>query len=474
MTGKNHSPMNTLRPDTLLRQGSYRIIKVLGKGGFGITYLAVHTVLEKKVAIKEFFPKDFCNRDKDATTISLSTESNADLVEKLRKKFTTEARNLAKLNHPGIVRIEDIFEENNSAYFVMEFIDGEPLSEIVKRGPLTEKKAVKYITEVAVALEHLHSKRINHLDVKPANIMIRSDNDGAVLVDFGLAKEYDNAGSEVSTTPSGMSHGYAPPEQYRPGGVGEFSPKVDIYALGATLYKLLTGTTPPMATELIDAPLEMSAGISENIKKSILKAMSLNRKGRYDTVMEFVADLGNVKSMAKQSRAEEDETTELRLPASKAVEEDDNTDFQIPPQTASEGNAGIKKAHIGAAHQETLTSNKKKSQKTIFLILGILAVLVIVALAVVFSKPSGASDEPTVLDDSITTAVVDYTDEAATGNALPAQKASTGSKKAVDPQTAPMEQQPSEPEKAPEKPKKKKDGIDGAMGDIDDVFSACE
>lgn len=125
--------MLSLSIGSTLQNGKYEIVKVLGQGGFGITYLAVHTLLDKKVAIKEFFPKDFCDRDSDTSHITLGTSSSAGLVSKLRVKFVKEAKNIAKLNHPNIVPIQDIFEENNTAYYLMDYIEGESLGDIIKR-----------------------------------------------------------------------------------------------------------------------------------------------------------------------------------------------------------------------------------------------------------------------------------------------------------------------------------------------------
>ena len=283
-----------LRPGTLLHHGEFRIEGVLGVGGFGITYLAVNTVLEKKVAIKEFFPSSFCERDSSTGTITLGTQSNREFIDKLRKKFLKEARYLASLNYPNIIRIFTAFEENGTAYYAMEYIDGMPLSEIVKKnGPLSEHVALKYIREIGEALVYLHKQRINHLDVKPANIMIRWADDTAILIDFGISKQYDQGGHQTSTTPVGVSHGYAPIEQYTSGGVQEFSPQTDVYSLAATLYYLLTGVVPPEAPMLAAAPLEFPPQISSSIRNAISRAMKSGRHDRHRSVAEFLGDLFN-------------------------------------------------------------------------------------------------------------------------------------------------------------------------------------
>ena len=243
--------MQTLQPQTTLQSGKYKIIRVLGQGGFGITYLAEQVMLGRKVAIKEFFYKDYCDREEGTSHVTLGTQSNRETVMRFREKFLKEARTISQLDHPNIIKIHDIFEENNTAYYVMEYIEGENLSELVKRqGALPEATAVAYIKKVADALAYIHARSINHLDVKPGNIMLRQHDQQIVLIDFGLSKQYDEVGSQTSSTPVGVSQGYAPVEQYSPGGVPTFSPSTDIYSMGATLYWLIIGKTPPNANEI--------------------------------------------------------------------------------------------------------------------------------------------------------------------------------------------------------------------------------
>lgn len=298
-------PNIKLETGTLLRNGAYRIIEVLGQGGFGITYLAEHIMLGVKVAIKEFFPKDFCDRDSQTSiSVTLGTQGNREFVGRLRAKFIKEARNIARLNHPSIIHIQDIFEENNTAYYVMDYIEGSSLQSVCKQHQrLPQSVAVGYVTKIAAALGYIHSQSMIHLDVKPANIMIRASDDTPVLIDFGLSKQYSPEGEQTSTTPVGISHGYAPIEQYRQGGVSEFSPATDIYSLGATLYKLVTGITPPEPPMLIDSGLYRPDGIGDNIWRTISKAMSVTKAGRYASAADFAADL----DAASHSVADDDD-----------------------------------------------------------------------------------------------------------------------------------------------------------------------
>ena len=168
----NNVNNNGLKPGALLRHDTYRIERILGQGGFGITYLATDLSLERYVAIKEFFPKDYCDREESTSHITVGTSSNIELVSRLKAKFLKEARNIAKFDHPGIIKIHTAFEENNTAYYVMDYIEGNNLNEIVKTsGPLSESKAVNYITQVGDAVDYIHKHNVNHLDIKPANII---------------------------------------------------------------------------------------------------------------------------------------------------------------------------------------------------------------------------------------------------------------------------------------------------------------
>ena len=176
-----------LRVGALLQDGKYRIEGLLGQGGFGITYLAVQTGLNRKVAIKEFFMKEHCNRESDTSHVTVPSVGSKDLVLKFRQKFVKEAQTIAELDNPNVVSIFDIFEENETAYYVMKYVEGGSLSDIVSEdNPLPEDLAVKYIRQIGNALDYLHKRRLLHLDVKPSNAMLQ---DGVVvLIDFGISK----------------------------------------------------------------------------------------------------------------------------------------------------------------------------------------------------------------------------------------------------------------------------------------------
>lgn len=288
--------MQQLKTGTLLQGGKYRIESVLGQGGFGITYLATQVLLDRKVAIKEFFYKEYCDRDETTRQVSVSTQSNREVVERFLAKFLKEAKTISKLEHPHIIQIFDIFQENQTAYYVMEYVEGESLADKVNhRGALPEQEVLAYIHPVADALAYIHAKRINHLDVKPGNIMVREKDKQVLLIDFGLSKQYDDTGSQTSSTPVGISNGYAPIEQYKPGGVSSFSPQTDIYSLGATMYKLLTGQTPPSASDILNEGLPpLPATVSMPVGKAIKWAMKIRKSDRPQNIESLMKAIPSV------------------------------------------------------------------------------------------------------------------------------------------------------------------------------------
>ena len=281
-----------LKPGTKLQNGKYEIVRTLGQGGFGITYEAEQIALRRKVAIKEFFMKEYCERDGATSHVTLGTSSGSkELVERFRVKFVKEARTIATLNHPHIVKIIDVFEENGTAYYVMLYLEGGSLADLCKDGRrLSEAEALHYTRQIASALDYLHHRPepMNHLDVKPSNVLL-DENGDAVLIDFGISKRYDEKGGQTSSTPVGISHGYSPLEQYKDGGVKEFSPATDIYSLGATLYTLLTGQTPPQANDIFESGLPGMPGISPWLRKAIEAAMQPRRTDRPQSIDAFLA-----------------------------------------------------------------------------------------------------------------------------------------------------------------------------------------
>jgi serine/threonine protein kinase len=281
--------MDSLSVGFLLQSGKYKIVEVLGQGGFGITYLAEQVALGRKVAIKEFFMKDYCDRDCGTSHVSVPTENSRNLVYSFKQKFVKEAQMIASLRNPHIVSIYDIFEENGTAYYVMEFLNNGSLIDVVnRRGPVPEADALRFISQAGGALSYIHDRNILHLDIKPSNLLLNDEGE-VVLIDFGISKHYDESGGQTSTTPVGVSKGYAPLEQYRDGDVSQFKPSTDIYALGATLYFLLSGLVPPDAAIVNEDGLDRPAGISDSVWNTIERAMMPRKKDRPQNIKEFLA-----------------------------------------------------------------------------------------------------------------------------------------------------------------------------------------
>lgn len=286
-----------LSAGTMLRNGTYRIVRFLGQGGFGCTYEAVFEKIGARVAIKEFFPQSVCNRDASGR-MSIPTDSNVEFVEKLRSKFVNEARTLyVNQNIEGVVKVKDIFDENDTSYFVMDFVDGKSIQSLIeKNGSMPEDEALRIITEVGRALQSVHSHNCLHLDIKPDNIMIGADGH-PVLIDFGVSKQYSEEDGCNTSTLMGYTPGFAPIEQMN-ANVRAFLPATDVYALGATLYAMLTGQRPPKASDILNdtETLDFPSTISPTTRQAIEAAMSPRVKDRPQSVADFVSMLpGNDK-----------------------------------------------------------------------------------------------------------------------------------------------------------------------------------
>lgn len=286
-----------LPTDSFLQQGKYQVEKVIGEGGFGITYRGVDLVNSRKVAIKENWPEKAIRQG--TTVVWPHTIPPKDRKLQLIK-VATEARFLSRCVHPNIVRVYEWFEENNTAYVVMAFVPGKPLSKILEEEGLLPKERVRrYFIQIAEALRAVHSVHLLHRDIKPENILIDSQ-DRAVLIDFGATKEFIAGQTrQMSVT---LTRGYAPLEQYSYR--SKRWPATDIYALSASMYELLTGQLPPEATDRIQSdtlipPRNLVPGIDPLLEQVLLTGMKMRVQERFQSADELLKVLTGGGQIAK-------------------------------------------------------------------------------------------------------------------------------------------------------------------------------
>ena len=291
--------MQHLQPNTTLQGGKYRIERVLGQGGFGNTYIATNTVFDDHVAIKEFFMQGVNDRDETSGSVTIGIESNTQQFDEQKEKFKKEARRLWKLKNEHIVKVHDLFEENGTAYYVMDYIDGESLAERLKRTgkPMSEQDVKKLLPQILDALKEVHKNEMWHLDLKPGNIMVDKQGN-AYLIDFGASKQIRANGSMTTSTAICYTPGYAPNEQ-----IGQmydrFGPWTDIYALGATIYNLLTNKKPPMAIDIEEDEedaFDFPATVSDEMRKLVVWMMQPKRKSRPKSVDELFSKLSTIET----------------------------------------------------------------------------------------------------------------------------------------------------------------------------------
>ena len=316
MTQQEINGQSMLRVGTILR-GIYRIDSYLSSGGFGNTYVATNIEFDERVAIKEFFMKGVTQREDNQTTVSVSNTDNKDSFLAQREKFKKEARRIRQLRNPHIVNVHDLFEENGTAYYVMDYVDGENLSERLKRTgkPLTEQEVRDILPQILDALKSVHDAGIWHLDLKPANIMLEKSGN-IKLIDFGASKQMDaQKGGATTSTAISYTNGYAPREQMEQN-YDKFGPWTDIYALGATLYNLLTNKRPPLPTDIDDdmsedkhLALPFPESVSDGMKYCVLWMMKTNRLQRPQSIDEIIKAEKDKKNTPKTSKAPHNSTT---------------------------------------------------------------------------------------------------------------------------------------------------------------------
>lgn len=313
----DNNTSQTLAQGTVLHgtQYAYTIARVLGQGTFGITYLATIDVpgplgdITMQVAVKEFFMQSENGRHGSQVTAGNKNGSFA----YYRKRFLREARNLSRLHHPNIIKVLEAFEDNGTVYYSMEYVDGGSLDNLIQsRHRLSEADTLLYTRDIASALQCMHDNKMLHLDLKPSNVMLRDGH--AVLIDFGLSKQYgadDNP--ETSISIGRGTHGYAPLEQdddMRDS--GGFPVTMDVYALGATMFKMLTGSTPPRASEILNFGFPhnefQAKGISRGMTDIVSRAMAPMKVKRTPTVAALMSQIDAIKTGGNDTGTNNDAT----------------------------------------------------------------------------------------------------------------------------------------------------------------------
>lgn len=346
--------------------GRYVIQEVLGQGGFGITYLGIDKLYGNKVAIKEYYPQKIAMRKaqyEDVVTVTFIEEKNN--YDKGKKRFLDEAQVMARFNkNEGIVKILDFFEANNTAYIVMEYLEGITLKQYLgKYGVIQFRNLIEMMLPLLEALIEIHSQGLIHRDISPDNIMVQH-NSKLKLMDFGAARDYTESGNKSLTVI--LKPGYAPPEQYQTHGVQ--GPWTDIYALCATIYKCLTGITPPDAIASVmddkfKEPDQLDGKLSPDIKKILWKGMNIFPEERYQDIVEFGEDVCDALFIPEENK-------KLDLDNEKNIDEDlDSPD--------KDNESVLKDDKIEGAVKKTSIPKKEKRKSPVKKVLVIIVCLLL-------------------------------------------------------------------------------------------------
>ena len=398
----NPKSLHQLPPGTLL-QNRYQIDQVLGEGGFGITYLGTDRMLEMTVAVKEFYPHGYAVRN-SASSLQITLVSGQGLFDKWRERFLTEARTLAKCtNVPSIVQVRDFFEENNTAYIVMEYLSGCSLQDyIMQNGIIPADRMFSYMIPLVRDLDNVHRLGLIHRDISPDNIMLMPD-DTLKLFDFGAARYFSD--EEHRTLSIMLKPGYAPEEQYRTKGVqGAWT---DIYAICATIYKCITGVTPPDSLERINedelrTPADLGCGISAGMEQVLLKGMSIRAEDRYQNAASLADAMENsMKDPAAESSCThgvtvamenltEERKDDLKEAVSYAEQETDRKTVSSRKQDEKAPHRRQEPEEAGTADTIPAASGNSSTKKKKRILPGILAAaLVVIALICILILTTG-------------------------------------------------------------------------------------
>ena len=409
-------PSHHLMPGTLLSR-KYLVGVAIGEGGFGITYIGRDLNLEMKVAIKEYYPNGYANRNNTASpgVTEPKTADRREYFDRGRRRFLREARALAKFSgEPGIVDVRDFFEENNTAYIVMEYLEGQTLKEyLLKNGVIPGDTVIQMLVPVMRSLQKVHKEGIVHRDISPDNIMLVGNQ--VKLLDFGAARSISSEDQKSLSVL--LKPGYAPEEQYR--SRGNQGPWSDVYALCATIYKCITGNTPDDSTERLvndslKKPSELGVEISPKVEMAIMKGLAVFAENRYQNIEELMVAL-----------FESDEKTQVLSNAAAGVVDDDNKTYWGPASGVGSRRGGS--TRTGSSHSSgkpgpvmdppdnTGTGDKaaeekkerKNKKKTIRIIAICCAVLIVAAVGGILlygtldtDSSKGSSDEEATETDA--------------------------------------------------------------------------
>lgn len=394
--------MVTLTPGINFQSGKYEIVDVLSAEGLGITYLVSHSISGTYYVIKEYFPSPYCKRVKNSSEVSAATLGYSEVFNRLRNQFIIAAGNISKIQYPGIIQILEVFEENNTAYYVMEYIKGLPLESVVKKhGSLLERDAIELIVKVGKAIDFMHQRKMTHFDVCPSNIVIREDNGEPVLIDFGLFKPYPLLKNPYPMMTVAINPFFCAPEHYLSLSNKEYSPQTDVYSLGATLYFLLTGVVPPETLKLIHETIELPETVNIQVTETIKWAMMSDLQKRCPNVQEFVTSLTNPSITHTQTKCAADS---LQILNDSTCNETNHEDTTSP--------------HFIPIHDTIIQeSNSKVKKKALWLLLGILSIIILTLVLPIFI--SGSPSTSSFINQEIMGLLIeDYTGDSVSSNEI--------------------------------------------------------
>ena len=372
-----------LKPGTILN-GRYLIGTIIGRGGFGITYIGRDLNLDIKVAIKEYFPEGYAQRHNEVTSaLMITDDSGKEFYERQKSNFLQEARSIAKFtSEKGIVDVRDYFEDNNTAYIIMEYLDGISLSQYVKNnGPVPSRKMFALMLPVMDSLKVINAENIIHRDITPENMMMLRD--GSIkLMDFGSARYLNNAGREMTVM---LKQGYAPEEQYR-SDIRDQGPWTDVYGLCASIYKCITGVTPQgaldrLANDRLKKPSECGIAIDPDLEMILMYGLEIRKENRCKS-------MGELRSLTERVLSGLPLET-VHMPAEEIYSNSGRTDAGDNLKTY--GDDDMYNNYNDSDYDDGYSTQKKSNKGLIALVIIIVTLVLIVAGIIVFATISSNS-----------------------------------------------------------------------------------